>query len=87
MAKLETYGYKPWWPMKEFMGRGPKGQKLYGEVYRNMQTGEAHFPQKDDGESLGWDGEPPELPNGEKSQRTAVNNAYRRGYEQIRWDR
>lgn len=87
MAKLETYGHKRFWPVKEFMGRGSRGQKLYRESYRNMQTGELYSPRKNDGEPLGWNGNPPDLPDGEKSQCVSVSKAYRRGYDNIQWDR
>lgn len=59
MGKLETSGYKGWWPMLENTGRRvtPDGKRVQvgKEVLRNMVTGETVD---------GWDSEPPS-PTGE----------------------
>lgn len=62
MGKLETSGYKGWWPMLEHKGRrvGVDGSRTQvGQpVLRNMLTGEICATEK------GWDAEPPS-PTGE----------------------
>jgi hypothetical protein len=74
---IDTSGYRGWWEAREFAGRGPQGEKLYREVFRNMETGEVHAPEN------GWDGEPPR-PSGELIQRGS--DLYRENYEKIQWN-
>jgi len=69
MGKLETSGYRGWWPMKKITGRHPDGSFKYAECFVNMarmregevsaRQFETFVPEK------GWDGEPP-YPTGEK---------------------
>ena len=76
---LETAGHKPLWPMKEFMGYGERGEKLSREVYRDMRDGKIYAPEQ------GWNDDPPKL--GEHGCVHLPSDAYRRGYDQIQWDR
>ena len=76
---VETSGYKAWWPMKQFKGRGKDGSYLSDEVYRNIVTGDVHKPHN------GWNGRPPEHKTGEKNL-TEVGSEYARRYDLIQWD-
>ncbi len=63
MSRLETSGYKGWWPMKRITGRDAEGNFKFAECFVNMaRTRGRHFetvcPEK------GWNGEPP-YPTGE----------------------
>ena len=60
MSKLETHSYKKFWPMKQLEGVNADGSKRSTEGFRNMKTGKFYAPEN------GWDGSPPDLPNGEK---------------------
>lgn len=60
MSKLETHGYKKYWPMKQLEGVNADGSKRATEGFRNMESGEFHVPGN------GWSGSPPDLPPGEK---------------------
>lgn len=76
MSKLETSGYKRFWPMRQLEGHynvDGKPCRVSREGYRDMITGEFHAPKK------GWDGEPPPLPPGEKNL-TDPGKQYRDNY-------
>jgi hypothetical protein len=60
MGKLETSGYKKFWPMRQFTGMNPDGSKNSIEVFRDMVSGEVHTHED------GWNGSPPDLPSGER---------------------
>lgn len=77
MGKLESSGYRGWWELKLFQGKGREPK----QVFRNMLTGEVYDP----GEK-GWDGEPP-YPTGELVVAKDGNTLYRMNYDQIRWYR
>mgnify|MGYP003575071136 FL=1 len=92
MAKLETAGYRRFWPLREHMGRtkhadGSRTQESR-EVYRDMVSGQVHVPESTDGEALGWNGNPPDLPAGSKEREGSERvdrDAYRRNYDLINW--
>ena len=71
--------------MKSFEGKRPDGTKITSEVYRDMTTGETHYPMDKDGNLEGWDGRPPELPSGEKPPQSD-NEKYIKGYEGVTFD-
>lgn len=50
---MDTSGFKGWWPMRFFEGKGPGGQMQGQEGFRNVLTGQEFKPES------GWDGEPP----------------------------
>jgi len=85
MAEIETSGYKRFWPMRSHEGKRADGSKITAEVYRDMITGETHYPMDDDGKLQGWNGRPPELPSGEKPVEKE-NEKYIKGYEGIKFD-
>jgi hypothetical protein len=87
MARLEKSGTKTWWPMKQFMGRDKDNKNITKEVYKNMVTGQEHEPLDRDGQPLGWNGNPPDLPKGEKIAYLINSEAYRRNYDLINWDK
>jgi len=87
MTKLEKHGYRKWWPMKEHTGKDKSGKTVGNEVYRNMVTGEVHHPVDRDGKYIGWNGSPPDLPNGDKSEVNAISNQYRDNYDNIKWNK
>ena len=76
MPKLETTGYKKFWPLKQLVGHNQDGSKKSVEGFRNMKTGEFHAPEK------GWNGEPPSLPSGEKKP-TSNSNKFSQNYPSI----
>lgn len=69
MGKLETSGYKGWWPMKKITGRDAQGNFKYQEVYVNMARSREGQPCSRRFETYapdeGWNGAPP-YPTGEK---------------------
>ena len=79
MPRLETSGYKRFWPMRQLVGRRADGSKRSVKGYRNMLTGEFTTPEK------GWSGSPPELPSGEMTP--TVSDKYAKNYEKIVWSK
>lgn len=73
MPEIETSGYRRFWPMRQLVGRNSDGSKRSVEGHRNMITGEFHTSEK------GWNGEPPELPSGERDP--CVSGQYKNNYE------
>jgi len=76
--KGETAGYKGWAEVKFFEGKTKDGQMVGTEGFRNVLTGEECRPAK------GFDGEPP-APTGDLANVRHVSDAYREGYERIKW--
>ena len=74
MSKLETSGYKRFWPMRELQGINPDGSKQAIEGYRDMLSGEFYAPEN------GWNGCPPDLPDGEKIP-DMNSDLFRKNYE------
>ena len=85
MPKLQTSGYKKYWPLKAFEGKRPDGSKITSEVFRDMTTGDIHYPIDKDGNLQGWNGEPPPLPSGEKPAHTD-NERYLKNYDMVKFD-
>ena len=77
MPQVEKSGYKKFWPMRQFAGRGPKGEKVAIEGFRDMVTGEFHH------DGNGWNGKPPELPSGEKDATTSSSRTFVDNYPAI----
>jgi hypothetical protein len=77
---LDTAGHRGWWEVKVYQGKGPDGQKVGVEAFRNMRTGEIHAPAD------GWNGEPP-APSGDPIPCHTPSDRFRANYDQIRWDR
>jgi len=84
MPKIQTSGYKKYWPLKAFEGRRPDGSKITSEVFRDMTTGDIHRPIDEDGKMAGWNGSPPELQPGEKIPERN-NDLYKQNYDLIKW--
>lgn len=78
--KLDTAGYGGWAPMRFFEGKGPDGQKMGREGFRNVVNGQEVKPEE------GWNGEPP-YPTGDLANCRHVSSKYRRGYDQIDWNK
>ena len=76
MSKLETHGYKKYWPIKQLEGVNADGSKRSTEGFRDMKTGEFHVPKN------GWSGNPPDLPPGEKIP-DASSDLYKKNYVAI----
>lgn len=74
MPKLETTGYKKYWPLKQLVGHNRDGSQKSVEGFRDMTNGKFHIPEK------GFDGEPPPLPSGEK-QPVSDQHKYGQHYE------
>lgn len=89
-GKLETAGYKGWWPMKKITGRDEHGNFKYREVFVNMARMREGQPCSRRFETFapeeGWNGEPP-YPTGESGSCRRVSEAYRRNYDLIRWEK
>ena len=85
MGKIETSGYKKYWPVKAFEGKRPDGSKITSEVYRDMTTGEIHRPMDADGNLTGWNGSPPEIESGGKMPEKN-SDLYRKNYNLIKWN-
>lgn len=73
MPRLETSGYKKYWPLRQLTGHNRDGSKRSVEGFRNMLTGDFHTSEK------GWSGEPPVLPPGEREP--VFSNSYKDNYE------
>lgn len=82
MPAIEKSGYRKWWPMREIVKRDKLGRTVYREVFRNMETGESHYPKDKDGKDIGWNGEPPPLSEGEKIMETS--DRFKQNFDQIR---
>lgn len=77
--KGETAGYKGWAEVQFFEGKTKDGQMVGDQGFRNVVTGEACRPKE------GWNGEPPR-PTGDLANVRHVSDAYRKGYEGIKWE-
>lgn len=75
MPEIQKAGYKKYWPLRQLTGRNPDGSKRSIEGFRDMTTGEFHAPEK------GFNGEPPELPSGERDPVTS--NKFKQNYPKI----
>jgi hypothetical protein len=71
----DTSGYKGWVPAYFHEGKGRPS-----EGFKNVLTNEEVRPAK------GHNGEPP-YPTGEVASIRHASDAYRRGWDQIRWDK
>jgi len=80
MARLETHGYKGWWPLRQYLGKDKSGAKQSRPVFRNMVNGEVFRPPE------GWDGEPP-YPTGDLSHVRGCSEKYAENFEQIAWEK
>jgi hypothetical protein len=76
--KKETAGYKGWAEVNFFEGKTKDGQMVGNQGFRNIITGQDYRPEN------GWDGEPP-APTGDLANVRHVSDAYREGYERIKW--
>lgn len=77
MGRIETAGFKGYWPLKEHQGHNYDGSKISTEVFRNMATGEVVSPEN------GWNGSP-QVPTGDLSH---VRHAgFPNNYDQIDWN-
>lgn len=76
MSKLETFGYKKFWPMKQLEGVNADGSKRSTKGFRDMATGDFHAPEN------GWDGAPPDLPSGEKVLDVS-SDLFKKNYKRI----
>jgi hypothetical protein len=87
VSKLETAGFKKWWPMRELQGRGENGEKLSREVFVNMasEEHETFVPTDKDGQELGWSGSLPRS-FGAKDGTTVYSSLYAANFEKISWD-
>lgn len=79
MPRLESSGYKRYWPMRQLAGHNGDGSKRSVNGYRNMLSGEFHAPKN------GWSGEPPALPSGEITP--TVSDKYAQNYDLIAWNK
>ena len=75
MPEIQKAGYRKFWELKQLTGRNPDGSKRSVEGWRNMETGEFHAPDK------GWNGQPPELPSGEKEP--VISDKFKQNYDKI----
>jgi hypothetical protein len=76
MGKLETSGYRRFWPMRQFERVDSSGKKVSTEGYRDMVSGKFYAPEK------GWNGSPPNLPPGNRNL-TDPSRKYMENYERI----
>jgi hypothetical protein len=80
MGRVETDGYKGWWPVKFYEGKNPDGSVKTSEGFKNVLNNQEVTPRE------GWNGAPP-YPTGDLSNCRHVSEAYRRNYESINWER
>lgn len=78
MVDSNTAGFKGWKEVRFFEGKNPDGSMRGTEGFRSIMDGRECRPEQ------GWDGEPP-CPTGDQACARHVSEAYRRGYDQIRW--
>lgn len=79
--KVETPGFKRYVEMLSFEGKTQEGERIGRECFRDTVTGLMVFPEK------GWNGDLSTLEHGDLACVVHAGDAYRRGYEQIRWDK
>lgn len=78
---LPTSGYKGWLPLKFREGKSVDGTVRYSEGWKNVNDGYEHIPEE------GHNGEPP-YPTGDMPcVRHYASEAFRRNYDQIRWNK
>jgi hypothetical protein len=73
-------------PLRQYRGKNRQGQVLAEECYGNPWTYETYHPRDNDGQLLGWNGNPPNSESGapEKEQTERSNfAAFRAGWERI----
>ena len=75
-----TSGFAGWKEVQVFEGRDEKGNNVGREGFRNIVDGRFAVPEN------GWDGAPPR-PTGDLACARHTSEAYRRGYDQIQWER
>jgi hypothetical protein len=73
-------GYKGWKEVQFFMGRDEAGNNVGQEGFRSTVDGRSVMPEN------GWNGEPPG-PTGDLACARHTSEAYRRGYDQIQWEK
>lgn len=81
MARMSRY-----LPLREYRGKGRRGEVTYHEVYGDPKTMVVHKPRDDAGNLIGWQGNPPNEPSGSPEREgTERSNyqAYREGWERI----
>ncbi len=90
MGKIETAGFKRFWPMRQHCGRDAEGRTIYRECFMDVTLPEGHPNQiqaggydPDSGQEIGWNGSPVGEP-GNNIHSSSEN--YRRNYDLIHWD-
>lgn len=79
MASKDTSGYKGWWPVRFFTGKGPDGQMQGQDGFRNVVNGQEVKPEN------GWNARELPYPTGDNANCRHVSAAYRHNYDQIDW--
>lgn len=79
--KLPEGGFKRWRPQLFFAGYHKDGSVKTVEGFKNTLTDREVTPV------AGWNADLDKLDHGDLSNVQHAGDAYRRGYEQIRWDR
>lgn len=80
MGKLETHGYRGWWPMLSHRRKYADGTMAGRECFVNMATGEVFEPEK------GWSTKDLPYPTGEISSLQHQNDIFRARFDQIDWN-
>jgi hypothetical protein len=75
-----TSGFAGWKEVQVFEGRDEANNNVGREGFRNIIDGRFAIPEN------GWDGAPPK-PTGDLACVRHTSEAYRRGYDQIRWEK
>ena len=83
MAKMNRY-----LPLREYRGNNKDGTVKYHECYGDPRTFEVHKPRDEEGNLIGWKGDPPDQPSGsmEKEVTERIDrDAFRVNYQLIDW--
>lgn len=79
--KMPEAGFQRWRPHTFFEGFNKDGSMQTSEGFKNTLTDQEILPQK------GWNADLSILDHGDLAGVRHVGDAYRRNYEQIRWEK
>ena len=79
--KMPERGFEPWRPHEFFDGWAADGTMKTVQGFKNTLTDQEFVPPE------GWNADLSHLPHGDLSSIRHAGDAYREGYDRIRWDR
>jgi hypothetical protein len=80
MGRLESHGYKGWWPMLSHRRKHMDGTMTGRECFVDMKTGTICEPEK------GWDTKDLPYATGETSSLQHQTDIFRENFDRINWN-